>query len=55
VQTVISFFPLFNHPPVAYMNYGVVMFGGVAIICAIYYVVHGRKVYTGPVVHIHYD
>jgi hypothetical protein len=54
-QTVISFFPLFNHPPVAYMNYGVVMFGGVAIICMVYYFVHGRKVYRGPVVHINYD
>ena len=40
---------------VEYMNYGVVMFAGVAIIAAIYYVVHGRKVYSGPVVHLNHD
>lgn len=55
LTTVISFFPMFAQVQVATMNYGVVMFGGVAVIAAIYYFVHGRKVYAGPVVHLNYD
>jgi hypothetical protein len=34
------------------MNWGIAMFGGVAIISFIYYIVQGRKVYKGPVVNI---
>ena len=67
--TVISFFPLFNHPTVRQsryictsftdhraqaqsMNWGIAMFGGVAIISFATYVVRGRKMYKGPVVDI---
>lgn len=31
------------------MNWGVVMFAGVGLMCAIAYVFQGRKIYTGPV------
>jgi hypothetical protein len=31
---------------------GIAMFGGVAILCAINYVVNGRKKYHGPVVFV---
>ena len=54
-QVVMSFFPLtavVNHET---MNYGVVMFSGVAIISVAYYIVRARHVYKGPVVHINYD
>lgn len=34
------------------MNWGIAMFGGVALICALYYVVHGRKAYVGPVARV---
>jgi len=30
-------------------NWGVVMFGGVGIMCAISYALQGRKIYRGPV------
>jgi choline transport protein len=36
----------------AQMNWGIAMFGGIAILCAFNYVVGPRKVYKGPVVHI---
>ena len=37
------------------MNWGIAMFGGVAIVCAIYYAVQGRKVYVGPVARVKKD
>jgi len=46
---VIAFFPLFRQVDAQTMNWGIAMFGGVAIISISYYVVHGRKVYNGPV------
>ena len=36
----------------ATMNWACVMFGGIMIIAAIYYVVYARKVYRGPVVYV---
>ena len=53
--TVLSFFPLFKNVTVQYMNYGSVMFAGVSLIAATYYLVKGRRVYKGPVVYINYD
>ena len=50
--TCISFFPLFAHVTAQTMNWGVAMFGGVAILCVINYTVSGRKVYKGPVAYI---
>ncbi|CAD0013385.1 unnamed protein product [Aureobasidium pullulans] len=54
-QAIISFFPMFAIVTVKTMNYGCVMFGGVAIISVVYFVVRGRHVYKGPVVDIHRD
>jgi choline transport protein len=52
---VISFFPLFAAVTAQTMNYGVVMFAGVAVIAMVNYLVHGRKVYKGPVVYVNRD
>ncbi|GAB7328266.1 hypothetical protein MBLNU13_g00277t2 [Cladosporium sp. NU13] len=51
-STVISFFPLFAKVDAKGMNWGIAMFGGVAIICLVNYFVHARKIYQGPVVHV---
>ena len=34
------------------MNWGIAMFGGVALISLTTYVVRGRKMYKGPVVNV---
>ncbi|KAH0287410.1 amino acid transporter, partial [Aureobasidium sp. EXF-3399] len=52
-QAIISFFPMFASVTVKMMNYGCVMFGGVAIISIVYYLVRGRHVYKGPVLDIY--
>ncbi|KAI4595228.1 hypothetical protein KJ359_007204 [Pestalotiopsis sp. 9143b] len=49
---VVVMFPVTNQPTPQSMNYGVVMFGGVAAIAIVYYAVHGRKVYKGPVMRL---
>ncbi|KAK5702006.1 hypothetical protein LTR97_004824 [Elasticomyces elasticus] len=49
---VMSFFPLFSTVTTKTMNWGIAMFGGASIICAIYYVVKGRHVYVGPVARV---
>lgn len=54
-QVVMSFFPLTAVVNQETMNYGVVMFSGVAIISVVYYVARARHVYKGPVVHINHD
>lgn len=51
-STVISFFPLFARVDAKMMNWGVAMFGGVAVVCVLNYVVFARRVYRGPVVHV---
>lgn len=33
-------------------NWAPVMFGGVILLALIYYIVHARKVYDGPVVYV---
>jgi hypothetical protein len=33
-------------------NWGIAMFGGVAVICIVNYLVYARKFYKGPVVHV---
>ncbi|KAK6437770.1 hypothetical protein LTR95_006042 [Oleoguttula sp. CCFEE 5521] len=50
--TVICFFPLFASATAQSMNWAIAMFAGVAVLCTIYYVVSGRKVYQGPVVKL---
>lgn len=51
-STIISFFPLFAKVDAKSMNWGIAMFGGVAILCVVNYLVHARKIYQGPVVAI---
>ncbi|KAL9116293.1 MAG: hypothetical protein Q9187_007182, partial [Circinaria calcarea] len=34
------------------MNYSIMVFGGVTIFCMVFWVVYGRKVYTGPILEI---
>lgn len=51
-SVVISFFPLFSQPDAKSMNWGIAMFGGVAIICIVNYFVFARRVYRGPVVNV---
>lgn len=37
------------------MNWGIAMFAGAAVIAVVNYVVRGRHVYKGPVVHIKHE
>lgn len=53
---VLSFFP--QSPAdltAATMNFNVVIFAGVFLIAGVYVVVHGKKVYTGPVAYVRKD
>ncbi|ETS80727.1 hypothetical protein PFICI_08256 [Pestalotiopsis fici W106-1] len=52
---VVVMFPVTAQPIPQSMNYGSVMFGGVAVIAIVYYSFHGRKVYEGPVVRLTQD
>jgi len=45
-------FPVATPVVPASMNWAIVMFSGVMTIAMIYYLVHGRKVYEGPVVFV---
>ena len=49
LTTTISFFPLTADVTAKSMNWGIAMFGGVALICIINYAITGRKIYKGPV------
>ena len=49
---VIAYFPVFRQVTAKTMNWGVAMFGGAALVSILYYLVWGRKVYRGPVVHL---
>ncbi|GAB7354742.1 hypothetical protein MBLNU459_g5153t1 [Dothideomycetes sp. NU459] len=53
---VLSFFP---QSPVdlsaATFNFNIVIFSGVFLIAGVYFLVHGRKVYTGPVAYVRKD
>jgi choline transport protein len=51
-SVVISFFPLFAQVDAKSMNWGIAMFGGVAVICVVNYFVYARRVYRGPVVNV---
>lgn len=50
--TVVSFFPLTSKVTAKEMNWGIAMFGGTAILSAIYYFVRGRTAYVGPVARV---
>ena len=49
---VFAFFPISTPVTAGSMNYGVVMFGGIVLLAALYYVLGGRKIYTAPVAHV---
>jgi choline transport protein len=49
---IFSFWPIANHPGAAEMNYSSLMVGAVAIFSVAYYLIWGRRSYTGPVVEL---
>ncbi|GFF62193.1 putative amino acid permease [Aspergillus udagawae] len=49
---VFSFFPLTAHVNSTNMNWGVVIFGGVILLCLVYYQLRAKKVYKGPVTRV---
>ncbi|KAF4232602.1 hypothetical protein CNMCM8980_004849 [Aspergillus fumigatiaffinis] len=49
---VFSFFPLTAHVNSTNMNWGVVIFGGVILLCLVYYQLRAKTVYKGPVTRI---
>lgn len=50
--TVFVCFPVEANPVAQSMNYAIVMFVGVVIIAVVYYHLHGKRVYEGPVVFV---
>ena len=50
-----SFWPPSIDPSPAKMNWSITVYGGVLIFCLCFWFVHGRKVYTGPIVEVHAD
>lgn len=52
LTVTISFFPLSAQPTAQSMNWGIAMFGGVAIMCIINYAIIGRNTYRGPVAYV---
>lgn len=51
----ISFFPLFAKITAQTMNWGIAMFAGVAVLCAVNYFVAGKRAYKGPVFYLRND
>lgn len=49
---IFAFFPSGPHPAVADMNWAVLGYGVVLIFALVYYVIHGRHVYVGPVEYV---
>ncbi|KAF2625635.1 amino acid transporter [Macroventuria anomochaeta] len=49
---VFTFFPSAPHPAVADMNWAVLGYGLVIIFALVYYAIHGRHVYIGPVEYV---
>jgi choline transport protein len=49
---VFTFFPVTPHPTVADMNWASLGYGCVLIFAVVYYVLHGRHVYVGPVAYV---
>ena len=44
-----SFWPAFTHVNATNMNYSSLIFGGVLMFSLVFWVVYGRKIYTGPI------
>jgi amino acid transporter len=49
---VFSFFPLTEQVNPTTMNWSVVIFGGVILLSLVYYQLHAKKVYKGPVTRV---
>lgn len=49
---VFAFFPVFNNPTPAGMNWSIVMWGGTIFLCIGYYFYRGRYEYIGPVEYV---
>jgi hypothetical protein len=47
-----SFWPATATVTATTMNWSIAVFGGVLIFSMVFWLVHGRKVYTGPIVEI---
>jgi choline transport protein len=47
-----SFWPGTPRPDVLTMNWSVVVFGGALVLSMLFWLVHGRKVYTGPILEV---
>lgn len=52
IVAVFCFFPAASVVDSTTMNYACVVFGGVVIICLVYYVAWARKEYNGPIIEI---
>ena len=53
-----SFFllwPVTQEPPVAYMNWSIVLVGGIVVIAVVWWFVEGRKSFIGPNIDRTYD
>lgn len=49
---VLCFFPQSPNPSAVSMNWNIVIYGGVAVISVVYYFVHARFQYAGPVEYV---
>lgn len=54
VGVFFSFWPGSNDPTPATMNWSVVVFFGTLTLCMGFWAIHGRKVYTGPILEVEY-
>jgi hypothetical protein len=52
LQFVFIFFPTAPNPTPPYMNWTCAIFGGTVIIALIWYYIHGKKAYLGPVEYV---
>ncbi|KAF7195180.1 putative amino-acid permease [Pseudocercospora fuligena] len=55
IAYIFAFFPLFNHPTPATMNWASAVYGGVGIVATIYYLLFARKTYVPPVARLAKD
>lgn len=55
IAYIFAFFPLGNSPTVQSMNWASAVYGGVAIVAAVYYAVWARHKYVPPVAKLAKD
>lgn len=49
IAFIFAFFPVYNHPNVMQMNWASAVYGGVAIVATVYYLLYARYIYVPPV------